>query len=142
MKRGLAALGLSAFFVAGCAQDVLNTQPEVRGLEGAAALQTLTDPSSGTDVNMRVGGQVRIELDANATTGYMWQITKQDETALKLVSSDYLSDAVPEGLVGAGGMRVFVFEAITAKNSDLELTYQRSPQDVADTLRLRIKMFD
>ncbi|MEM1037508.1 MAG: protease inhibitor I42 family protein [Pseudomonadota bacterium] len=139
MKRGLVGLGLSAFLVAGCAQDVLNTQPEVRGLEGTAAMQTLVGPETGTEVNLRVGGQVRIELSANVTTGYLWEITEQDENALKLVSSEYLADPAPTGLVGSGGTRVFVFEAVSNMNSDLELTYQRSPQDVADVVVLKVK---
>ena len=139
MRAGLIALGIGALLVTGCAQDVLNTQPEVRGLEGAAQVQVLVDPASGTEGNLRVGGQVRIELDATATTGYMWQITEQDESALKLVSSEYLADPAPPGLVGSGGMRVFVFEAVSNKNSDLELTFQRSPQDVADVVVLKVK---
>ena len=31
MRAGLIALGIGALLVTGCAQDVLNTQPEERG---------------------------------------------------------------------------------------------------------------
>lgn len=128
----------AALALAGCAQDVLNTESEVRGLEGAAPLQTLADPESGTEVNLRVGGQVRIELDANATTGYVWEVTQQDQTAVTLISSDYFSDPSPPRMVGVGGTRVFVFEGVKPSDTDLELTLQRSPEDVANKLQLQI----
>ncbi|MEM1087177.1 MAG: protease inhibitor I42 family protein [Pseudomonadota bacterium] len=140
MKTRFGAVALTAVFLSGCAQDVLNTQPEVRGLEGAAPSQTLIGPETGTNINLRVGGQVRIELAANVTTGYLWEITGINEDALKVVDNLYVSDAVPEGLVGAGGTRVFIFEAISAGRFDLELTHQRSPEDVAEVRVLTVKI--
>ena len=48
--RGLLAVGLSLGLLAACVPDILNTAPEVRGLEGAAPVQTFTDPATGTEV--------------------------------------------------------------------------------------------
>ncbi|MEM1390132.1 MAG: protease inhibitor I42 family protein [Pseudomonadota bacterium] len=140
MKNLIVTFATSVVLLAGCAQDIFNTKPEVRGLEGAAPLQTLTDPASGTQITLRVGGQLRLELDANATTGYMWQVTQLDEDTLSLISDEYVSDAVPEGLVGAGGTQIFVFQALKDQSSDLEVRYQRSPDDVADILTIHVKI--
>ena len=133
---------VSTLGLTGCAMDVLNTKPEVRGLEGAAPVQTLNNPATGTDITLRPGGQVHINLEANATTGYFWTITSLDETKVKTVSKDYVADPAPEGLVGGGGTMMFVFEGIAKGRSDLELSYQRSPQDVAETLKFKIKVVE
>lgn len=137
IKAGLMA---SVIGLSGCAMDVLNTKPEVRGLEGAAAVQTLNNPATGTDITLRPGGQLHINLEANATTGYFWTIISQDEGVLKTLSENYVADPAPEGLVGSGGTMKFVFEALSKGRSDLELSYQRSPQDVAETLKFKIKV--
>lgn len=140
MKRVMLSLAIGAIAVTGCAQDVLNTNPEVRGLEGAAPLQTLTDPTSGTDVSLRPGGKLEVKLDANATTGYYWNVTEIDETSIRLLSEDYQTDPSPAGMVGVGGTMVFVFEGVAEGKSSLKLSYQRSPQDVVETLKLDIRV--
>ncbi|MDJ0920263.1 MAG: protease inhibitor I42 family protein [Henriciella sp.] len=129
-----AVLSLSA-----CAQDVLNTQPEVRGLEGAAPVQTLTNPSTGTDINIRRGGTVVVRLESNPTTGYFWYLLDgTDESIITLVSEDYVADPAPEGLVGSGGMQVFTFEGAGRGSTVLNLSYQRHEADVAETLMLNV----
>lgn len=142
MNKTFTAFIVGALLMTGCAQDVLNTQPEVRGLEGAAPIQTLNDPESGTDVILRPSGKLRIELDANATTGYFWTVTQIDETKVALLTEVYESDPSPPGMVGVGGTMVFEFEAVAAGKTDLELTYQRSPQDVFETIELNIQIQD
>lgn len=140
MKRLFCGFAICALLLSGCARDVLNTKPEVRGLEGAAPLQTLVDPRTGSDVTLRPGGKLRLELDANATTGYYWVITEIDPEAVTLLSEDYQSDPSPEGMVGVGGTMIFVFEGAVRGKSRLVLSYQRSPEDVAETLKLDLRV--
>lgn len=125
-------------FLAACIPDIMNTKPEVRGLEGAAPVQTLTDPASGTDVRMRVGNTLVLKLDSNATTGYQWVVLEQDAGKLELVSEDYATDPHPPGMVGVGGHQQFVFKALVTGKSALVLRYQRSNEDVAETLSLNV----
>lgn len=141
MKQLIAmALGLTA--LAACIPDIMNTQPEVRGLEGAAPVQTFTDPQTGTTITLRPGGKLNLKLQSNPTTGYYWYLKDSDETQISQLSEDYFADPAPDGLVGSGGHQMFVFEALTKGRSKLALSYERSPEDVAETLTLKIKVIE
>ncbi|MEL6858797.1 MAG: protease inhibitor I42 family protein [Pseudomonadota bacterium] len=138
MKLRLAFIAAAALLTA-CVPDIMNTEPEVKGLEGAPAVQTLTDPVSGTDVTLRPGGKLELKLDSNPTTGYFWYVKDIDASKIDQLSDEYRADPAPEGLVGSGGHQLFVFEALATGKSTLTLSYERSPQDVADVLTLRLK---
>lgn len=141
MKRAMALI-LGAGLLTACIPDIMNTQPEVRGLEGAAPVQTFTDPENGTTVTMRPGGKLNLKLDSNPTTGYYWYLKDIDASRVDQLSEDYFADPAPEGLTGSGGHQMFVFEALQIGKSNLVLSYERSPQDVAETLKLKIKVVE
>lgn len=140
--KHLIALTLGASLLAACIPDIMNTKPEVRGLEGAAPVQTFTDPESGTTVTLRPGGELNLKLDSNPTTGYYWYLKDIDASLVDQISEGYFADPAPEGMVGSGGHQVFVFEALATGKADLVLSYERSPQDVAETLKLKIKVIE
>lgn len=142
MMKNLFAIVLSAGLITACIPDIMNTQPEVKGLEGAAPVQTFTDPDSGTAVTLRPGGKLNLKLDSNPTTGYYWYLKDIDATHVDQLSENYIADPAPEGLTGSGGHQLFVFEALNTGTSDLVLSYERSPQDVAETLTLKIKVVE
>ena len=133
---------LSLGLVTACVPDILNTQPEVRGLEGAAPVQTFTDPRSGTEITLRPEGKLNLKLDSNPTTGYYWRLKDIDAARVDQLSEDYYADPAPEGIVGSGGHQLFVFEALATGRSNLVLSYERSPEDVAETLTLKIRVID
>ena len=133
---------LSLGLMTACVPDILNTQPEVRGLEGAAPVQTFTDPSSGTEITLRPEGKLNLKLDSNPTTGYYWRLKDIDAARVDQLSEDYYADPAPEGIVGSGGHQLFVFEALATGRSNLVLSYERSPEDVAETLTLKIRVID
>jgi len=141
MKHLLAA-GLAASLLAACIPDIMNTKPEVQGLEGAAPVQTFTDPGNGTDITLRPDGQLNLKLDSNPTTGYYWYLKDIDASQLDELSNEYYADAAPEGIVGSGGHQLFVFQALATGKSKLKLSYERSPQDVAETLVLDIRVIE
>ena len=141
MKSFIAAT-LGALMVTACIPDIMNTEPEVKGLEGAAPVQTFTDPASGTEITLRPGGKLNLKLDSNPTTGYFWYLKDIDASQLDELSNDYNADPAPEGLVGSGGQQLFVFEALSTGKSNLVLSYERSPEDVAETLKLKIKVIE
>lgn len=138
--KHLIAIGLGASLLTACIPDIMNTKPEVQGLEGAAPVQTFTDPASGTDITLRLGGKLELRLDSNPTTGYYWYLKDIDASKVDQLSDDYFADPAPEGLTGSGGHQMFVFEALAPGKSKLVLSYERSPQDVAETLKLNIKV--
>ena len=141
MKHAL-TLVAAVTLLAACVPDIMNTEPEVKGLEGAAPVQTLTDPESGTNVTLRPEGKLELKLDSNPTTGYFWYVKDIDASKVDQLSDDYRADPAPEGLVGSGGHQLFVFEALATGKSTLKLSYERSPQDVAETLTLKIKVVE
>lgn len=138
--KHLIAIGLGASLLVACIPDIMNTQPEVQGLEGAAPVQTFTDPASGTDITLRPGGKLELKLDSNPTTGYFWYLKDIDASKIDQLSDGYFADPAPEGLTGSGGHQMFVFEALAPGKSKLVLSYERSPQDVAENLKLNIKV--
>lgn len=140
--KHLTVVFFGAAFLTACIPDVMNTKPEVRGLEGAAPVQTFTDPASGTDITLRPEGKLQLKLDSNPTTGYYWYLKDIDASKLDQLSEDYFADAAPEGVVGSGGHQMFVFEALATGKSKLKLSYERSPEDVAETLVLDIKVIE
>ncbi len=141
MMRKLTVLIIAtAVLVTGCARDVLNTQPEVKGLESALPVQTLVEPESGASLTLRPGGQVSIELESNPTTGYFWYLIEGDATVAALKSDDYLADPAPEGLVGSGGKQVMVFEGVSSGTTTLVLSYQRHEEDVFEKRKIKIKV--
>ncbi|MEL7285722.1 MAG: protease inhibitor I42 family protein [Pseudomonadota bacterium] len=140
--RHFFAAGLGAFLLAACIPDIMNTKPEVQGLEGAAPVQTFTDPANGTDITLRPDGQLNLKLDSNPTTGYYWYLKDIDASQLDELSNEYYAEAAPEGVVGSGGHQLFVFQALATGKSKLKLSYERSPQDVAETLVLDIRVIE
>ncbi len=140
--KSLIVLSLGASLLTACIPDIMNTAPEVKGLEGAARVQTFTDPTTGTNVTLRPGGQLNLKLDSNPTTGYYWYLKDIDASRLDQLSEDYFADPAPVGITGSGGHQMFVFEALSLGKSDLKLSYERSPQDVAETLTLKIKVVE
>ena len=142
MMKHLIAIAIGAALLAGCIPDIMNTKPEVRGLEGAAPVQTFTDPASGTDITLRPEGQLRLKLDSNPTTGYYWYLKDIDASKIDQLSEGYFADPAPEGVTGSGGHQMFVFEALATGKTTLVLSYERSPEDVAETLKLKIKVIE
>ena len=140
--RQLIALSFGMGLLTACIPDIMNTEPEVRGLEGAAPVQTFTDPANKTEITLRPEGKLNLKLDSNPTTGYFWYLKDIDASQLDLLTDDYFADPAPEGVTGSGGHQMFVFEALSTGRSTLTLSYERSPQDVAETLELKIKVVE
>lgn len=141
--NALSAFTFSLLLMTACVPNKFNTEPEVKGLEGAAPVQTLTNPDARTDVTMRVGGTLIIKLDANATTGYFWQVGGElDTTILEEVSSEYTTDDHPPGMVGGGGTRVFEFKAVDTGQTILPLGYSRFGQPFDDVRKIMVDVIE
>ena len=131
-----ACLGL----VSACIPDVMNTKPEVRGLAGAAPVQTLFEPASSAEATLRPRGELVVKLASNPTTGYYWSQVGGDDGIVTQLSDDYVADPAPDGVVGSGGQQVITFQAVAAGKTSLVLSYQRSPEDVAETRKIKVRV--
>lgn len=83
---------------------------------------------SGSAITLQVGDTFEVVLDSNPTTGYGWVVSEQPD-GVTVRSDDY---SPPDtSLVGAGGVEVFVFDAVAAGSGTLRLDYVRSFDDPA-----------
>ncbi|MDD4183346.1 MAG: protease inhibitor I42 family protein, partial [Candidatus Omnitrophica bacterium] len=75
-------------------------------------------------IKVEAGQDFTITLEANATTGYEWQLAKPlDENRFKLISSGYVADKLNR--IGAGGRQVWVFKALKAGETVISFKYIR-----------------
>jgi len=79
----------------------------------------------GKTLNLSVGEKFSIRLPENPTTGYGWEmITKPENQDVVLeVKNEFLPDQ--RGLIGAGGERVFQYQAKESGKVDIYGFYRR-----------------
>jgi inhibitor of cysteine peptidase len=90
--------------------------PAIGDADTAAALQllpasqiTVTDADNGSTVQVAAGGKVEVALPGNPTTGYIWQVTANDESILLPLSYEFVPDSAA---AGAGGVERFGFHVM------------------------------
>jgi len=97
------------------------TPPKARTHGKAVAI--FTDPSKPVEVT--AGDTFRIVLEANATTGYRWQLAdKLDEKIVRKVHSRYRGPIARRP--GAGGHEFWRFYAVAAGTTEIRMVYVRS----------------
>jgi len=75
-------------------------------------------------IETRVRQDISIALEANATTGYQWELARPlDEKTLQLVKSEYLPEKT--GLVGSGGKQMWVLKALKQGKTIVSFKYSR-----------------
>lgn len=110
MKRlFLVALAVAVVFLAaGCVGEI----------------RTYTD--LGRRIDIGINQEFVIALGSNPTTGYGWQ-ESHDESLLRLVESRYeMGKEAKGGVVGAGGIEYFRFQALKTGETRITVSYKRS----------------
>lgn len=111
-------------------------------LGAVAAPQVLTKDDSGKTIQLKVGDEIRLELAANATTGFTWELDPAVVAAgmIKVKDSGYNPDAAAAGMVGVGGTAFWVIEAVKEGPCNLRLNYAQSWSDAtpADTFSVAL----
>ena len=88
------------------------------------ALAETHDDMNNT-IKTTAGKEFVITLNANATTGYEWQLANPiDDSLIKLVRSEYVPDKT--GLVGSGGKSIWIFKAVHTGKVQISFKYIRS----------------
>ena len=94
----------------------------------------IINPKDNTEiVNLAIGQNVIVHLDANPSTGYRWEIVDNDEDLLPLISRDYQQHDAAVGMVGVGGIESLTFKAIKKGQVTLKLQYARAMPNPDDT---------
>ena len=125
-----------------CVGDILNTEPEVRGLAGAAPLQTLTYPSQEAAVTLRPGGQLKVVLAAAPTTGFVWQVDPEATPQVTLLSEAYAAHPLPADYVGGGGDKTYVFQATDVLGQTQLVFSQQRPwnNELAERVTITVRI--
>ena len=90
----------------------------------AAELMTLTEAQNGKSVTIAKGASVVISLESNPTTGYVWQVGKNDNAVLKLAGAPAFEPGAKQ-MPGAPGHQLFKFEAVASGSDVIALDYVR-----------------
>jgi inhibitor of cysteine peptidase len=112
VRRLLGLLVLPCLLLAACGDD-----------DGGSSGGGTVYDQSGEQVATEVGEKFTIELAANPSTGYTWQLSQAMGDQVTLVDSDY----EPEGDVqpGSSGVQRFVFEGLKVGTTTLSFSYVR-----------------
>lgn len=115
--RVVAALAVAVALVTGCSEDL-----DIGG--GGSASVTVV--GSG-EVTLREGGELKVALPANPSTGYTWEVSGAPDPAVLEQVGESVYEASPTDtmVVGSGGTMTFVFRAVGVGTSTLELVYLR-----------------
>jgi len=87
---------------------------------------TYTESNNGDNLNLKINDVIKIRLESNATTGYKWNLSKENNSGIiAFISSDYTEKENKDNLIGAGGFETFNFKAISKGSIILTLTYNK-----------------
>jgi len=87
---------------------------------------TLADVPSGQQVDLQRDQEMVLELAANPSTGYRWQIELTGSAVLdKIGDEQFVPASSSSGAVGAGGMATWHFRAMRTGTDLLRLVYRR-----------------
>jgi inhibitor of cysteine peptidase len=84
----------------------------------------ISSEDSGRKVHLTMHDSLEVSLEANPSTGYIWEVVSGQEL-LELVSEPEFSAGSRQVLGAGGGMR-FEFRPISSGETQLEMAYHRS----------------
>ena len=103
---------------------------------GCKAQEKLISVNKETnEVVLKKGQSCEIEFITNASTGYWWQWTNEEEVNIVKSAGDRYVSYAPEGMVGASSHRFWKFEAVEKGSQTLHFVYARS--NVNEAIRTR-----
>ncbi|MBN1660526.1 MAG: protease inhibitor I42 family protein [Anaerolineae bacterium] len=103
---------------------------------GEAAEIRLTEADAGSQIELKPGQALVVELPSNPSTGYGWQQSAGDQAVLKPVGEVEFRQAATSGnVVGAGGTEVLRFEAAGTGTTTLNLVYHRPWEEGVEPLQ-------
>ena len=90
----------------------------------APGARTIGEADAGKSVEAKVGETLVVTLEANPTTGYMWEVAPDSAAQLKLRGEPVHNPDSPAA--GAGGKTALTFDVVSAGTGKLRLVYRRS----------------
>ena len=84
----------------------------------------ITKVDNGKTIEVKVGGEIVVELDGNPSTGYTWETKDLDTRLVQQVGETAFKSSNP-GLIGSGGTLTLSYRALKAGKAILTLIYHR-----------------
>jgi len=78
---------------------------------------------NGRQINLYSGQTLVVSLEAQPSTGYTWEVVELDELILRQEGDPEFQPA--SGGIGAPGVQIFRFEAVSAGETDLRMIYHQ-----------------
>uniref|UniRef100_A9A684 Proteinase inhibitor I42 chagasin domain-containing protein n=1 Tax=Methanococcus maripaludis (strain C6 / ATCC BAA-1332) TaxID=444158 RepID=A9A684_METM6 len=101
-------------------------------------IETVEDTSGieveTTEEKMVIGENITIKLDENPTTGYAWNYSISDDSKIEVLSDEYIQDDVDDGIVGAGGVHEWTFNATESGEVEITFDYYRSWEGIENSV--------
>jgi len=89
-----------------------------------AATKIITGADKGSEVHLKMGDTLEVQLKSNPTTGFMWYVQKESTPLMKLLRQSQSEPA--EGDVGRPVVQTFIVEPRRTGEGRLLLHYVRS----------------
>jgi inhibitor of cysteine peptidase len=87
-------------------------------------LRTFTEQDDTKEFKLHVGEEFQVSLPENPTTGYIWVISEASSSNIELMQREFLASQ-DTGIVGSGGIRVFIFSVQKPGRANLSLELKR-----------------
>jgi inhibitor of cysteine peptidase len=95
-------------------------------LLGGCAPLTVSEPDNGSSVKLRPGGVMSVQLHANPSTGYTWEVAAIDTTLLRLNKTTEVQPPPHDPpIVGAPVTMIMEFQAMARGHTALKLVNHR-----------------
>jgi inhibitor of cysteine peptidase len=86
---------------------------------------SLTEKDSSREVSLKKGDRLLVQLAANPTTGYSWNLQIMGDNILSQGKSQYKPSDKSGNLVGSGGTEIWKFRAQHPGSTRLDFSYAR-----------------
>ena len=131
LSEKLMLVGVVVLLIAGCGLAVQ------AGPGSGAELTALTLADDGKTFELAVGQTLTLELEANPTTGYGWEVVETGGGILEQVGEPIFQQTAARGqALGADGVQILAFKAVGRGEGLLELVYRRPWEKDADPLSI------
>lgn len=131
--RFLATLLLSLFLLSIYGMSALHSAETV----------TVNKDFNKREIKVRVGGMIRVNLEEQGTTGYVWKVQNLDEEHFEIVNGQTKDTPEPSEITGAPITKTWLVRAKKAGQSELKLINYRpweGEKSPADTFVLRVRI--
>jgi predicted secreted protein len=134
MRRAIAAIAAAA--LAACAY--LPKPPQDQPATPAPTMVELDNAATGAQVRLAKGGEIKVVLDSNPTTGFQWQAAPKFAPTLSPIGGRaYVAKG---SVMGAGGVDIFRYRGEQPGKVALEFEYRRAWETVAPAKTMRYEV--